>query len=62
MKCPPTMSARLVPHLRYYSSHRPGDNHGASPSRPRWAITPSTSRERQVATFTAAASVPRERY
>ena len=56
------MSERLAPHLRYYPSHRPGDNHGAKPSRPRWAITPSTSRERQVATFTTAAGVPREGY
>ena len=26
-----TMSARLAPYLRYYSSHRPIDDHGARP-------------------------------
>ena len=29
---PSTMSARLAPYLRYYSSHRPTDDHGAKPS------------------------------
>ena len=29
---PSTMSARLAPYLRYYSSHRPNDDHGATPS------------------------------
>ena len=29
---PSTMSARLAPYLRYYSSHRPTDDHGARPS------------------------------
>ena len=28
---PVTMAARLAPYLRYYSSHRPTDDHGASP-------------------------------
>ena len=28
---PSTMSARLAPYLRYYSSHRPTDDHGARP-------------------------------
>ena len=28
---PATMSARLAPYLRYYSSHRPIDDHGAPP-------------------------------
>ena len=28
---PVTMSARLAPYLRYYSSHRPTDDHGAQP-------------------------------
>ena len=26
------MSARLAPYLRYYSSHRPTDDHGAQPA------------------------------
>ncbi len=29
---PSTMSDRLAPYLRYYSSHRPIDDHGASPA------------------------------
>ena len=29
---PSTMSDRLAPYLRYYSSHRPTDDHGARPS------------------------------
>ena len=29
---PSTMSARLAPYLRYYSSHRPTDDHGTRPS------------------------------
>ncbi len=29
---PSTMSARLAPYLRYYSSHRPTDDHGVRPS------------------------------
>ena len=29
---PSTMSERLAPYLRYYSSHRPTDDHGARPS------------------------------
>ena len=29
---PSTMSARLAPYLRYYSSHRPIDDHGTRPS------------------------------
>ena len=29
---PVTMAARLAPYLRYYSSHRPTDDHGARPS------------------------------
>ena len=29
---PSTMSQRLAPYLRYYSSHRPTDDHGVSPS------------------------------
>ena len=29
---PSTMSARLAPYLRYYSSHRPTDDHGARPA------------------------------
>ena len=29
---PSTMSARLAPYLRYYSSHRPTDDHGAQPA------------------------------
>ena len=29
---PVTMAARLAPYLRYYSSHRPIDDHGAEPS------------------------------
>ena len=29
---PVTMTARLAPYLRYYSSHRPIDDHGAQPS------------------------------
>ena len=29
---PSTMAARLAPYLRYYSSHRPIDDHGARPS------------------------------
>ena len=29
---PSTMSQRLAPYLRYYSSHRPTDDHGARPS------------------------------
>ena len=28
---PSTMSERLAPYLRYYSSHRPIDDHGARP-------------------------------
>ena len=28
---PSTMSARLAPYLRYYSSHRPTDDHGTRP-------------------------------
>ena len=28
---PVTMAARLAPYLRYYSSHRPADDHGAQP-------------------------------
>ena len=28
---PVTMAARLAPYLRYYSSHRPTDDHGATP-------------------------------
>ena len=28
---PVTMAARLGPYLRYYSSHRPTDDHGARP-------------------------------
>ena len=28
---PATMAARLAPYLRYYSSHQPTDDHGASP-------------------------------
>ena len=28
---PVTMAARLAPYLRYYSSHRPTDDHGAQP-------------------------------
>ena len=29
---PSTMLARLAPYLRYYSSHRPTDDHGARPA------------------------------
>ena len=29
---PSTMSERLAPYLRYYSSHRPTDDHGVQPS------------------------------
>lgn len=29
---PVTMEARLAPYLRYYSSHRPTDDHGVQPS------------------------------
>ena len=29
---PSTMAARLAPYLRYYSSHRPTDDHGARPA------------------------------
>ena len=29
---PSTMSSRLAPYLRYYSSHRPLDDHGARPA------------------------------
>ena len=29
---PTTMAARLAPYLRYYSSHRPTDDHGARPA------------------------------
>ena len=29
---PVTMAARLAPYLRYYSSHRPTDDHGAAPA------------------------------
>ena len=29
---PSTMAARLAPYLRYYSSHRPADDHGAQPA------------------------------
>ncbi len=29
---PSTMSERLAPYLRYYSSHRPTDDHGTRPS------------------------------
>ena len=29
---PSTMAARLAPYLRYYSSHRPTDDHGAQPT------------------------------
>ncbi|MDE2970646.1 MAG: hypothetical protein OXT51_11245 [Chloroflexota bacterium] len=29
---PVTMAARLAPYLRYYSSHRPTDDHGAKPA------------------------------
>ena len=29
---PTTMSARLAPYLRYYSTHRPTDDHGAQPA------------------------------
>ena len=29
---PSTMEARLAPYLRYYSSHRPTDDHGAQPA------------------------------
>ena len=29
---PTTMSARLAPYLRYYSSHRPTDDHGVRPA------------------------------
>ncbi len=29
---PVTMAARLAPYLRYYSSHRPTDDHGAQPA------------------------------
>ena len=29
---PATMAARLAPYLRYYSSHRPTDDHGARPA------------------------------
>ena len=29
---PSTMSARLAPYLRYYSSHRPTDDHGVRPA------------------------------
>ena len=29
---PSTMSDRLAPYLRYYSSHRPTDDHGTRPS------------------------------
>ena len=29
---PSTMSQRLAPYLRYYSSHRPTDDHGTRPS------------------------------
>ena len=29
---PSTMSARLAPYLRYFSSHRPTDDHGVPPS------------------------------
>ena len=29
---PTTMSARLAPYLRYYSSHRPTDDHGVQPT------------------------------
>ncbi len=28
---PTTMAARLAPYLRYYSTHRPTDDHGARP-------------------------------
>ena len=29
---PVTMAARIAPYLRYYSTHRPTDDHGAQPS------------------------------
>ena len=29
---PATMASRIAPYLRYYSSHRPADDHGARPS------------------------------
>ena len=29
---PSTMSERLAPYLRYFSSHRPTDDHGVQPS------------------------------
>ena len=29
---PSTMSVRLAPYLRYFSSHRPTDDHGVRPS------------------------------
>ena len=29
---PSTMAARLAPYLRYYSSHRPTDDHGVQPT------------------------------
>ena len=29
---PVTMAARLAPYLRYYSTHRPTDDHGVSPA------------------------------
>ena len=29
---PSTMSARLAPYLRYFSSHRPTDDHGVRPA------------------------------
>ena len=29
---PTTMAARLAPYLRYYSSHRPTDDHGVQPA------------------------------
>ena len=29
---PTTMAARLAPYLRYYSTHRPTDDHGVQPA------------------------------
>ena len=29
---PTTMAARIAPYLRYYSSHRPTDDHGVRPA------------------------------
>ena len=29
---PVTMAARIAPYLRYYSSHRPTDDHGSQPT------------------------------